>query len=90
MNDDTQGYHETLTQFWLANARAFLAAVPEGSLVARINAFIVAPQGRRDAALRHFSRGHLFSVEARRSLVEPDLMRFPWEQTRNAAPAPQL
>lgn len=88
VNDDTQGYHETLTQFWLANARAFLAATPEGSLVDRVNAFIAAPAGRRDAALRHFSRGHLFSVEARRSLVEPDLMRFPWDS--HAAPAPQL
>jgi hypothetical protein len=90
VNDDTQGYHETLTHFWIGNARAFLAATPEGSLVNRINAFIAAPAGRRDAALRHFSRGHLFSVEARRTLVEPDLMRFPWEMPGHAAPAPQL
>ena len=90
VNDDTQGYHETITQFWIANARAFLAGMADGSLVERINAFIAAPAGRRDAPLRHFSRGHLFSVEARRGLVEPDLMRFPWEPARHAAPAPQL
>lgn len=88
VNDDTQGYHETLTQFWIANARAFLASEPAGALVDRINRFIASPAGRRDAALRHFSRGHLFSVEARRALVEPDLMRFPWDS--HAAPAPQL
>ena len=78
VNDDTQGYHETLTQFWLANARAFHAAHPQGSLVERVNAFIICEDGHRDAALRYFSRAHLFSVEARRRLVEPDLMPFPW------------
>jgi hypothetical protein len=90
VNDNTQGYHETITQFWLANARAFLAADGEGSLVDRINRFIASPAGRRDAPLRHFSRERLFSVEARLALVEPDLMRFPWEMSSHATPAPQL
>jgi hypothetical protein len=94
-NDDHQGYHETLTQFWLANARAFHAATPKSSLVAGINAFIAAPAGRRDAALRHFSPGLLFSVEARRRLVEPDLMPFPQlllpgSKSADVAPAPQF
>jgi hypothetical protein len=88
VNDHSQGYHETMTQFWLANARAFLAANPDGSPVARINRFIAEPAGRRDAPLRHFSRARLFSVEARLGLVEPDIMRFPWNS--HAAPAPQL
>ncbi len=78
VNDDTQGYHETLTQFWLANARAYHRANPTPGLLQRVNAFISAPQGLRSAPLRHFSRAHLFSVEARRRLVEPDLMPFDW------------
>lgn len=90
VNDNTQGYHETITQFWLANARAFLAADGKGPLVDHINRFIAAPAGRRDAPLRHFSRERLFSVEARLSLVEPDLMRFPWDKSGHASPAPQL
>lgn len=89
-NDSSQGYHETLTQFWLANARAYLSVDTGGPLVDRVNRFIAAPAGRRDAPLRHFSRGRLFSVEARLSLVEPDLMRFPWAESGHAAPAPQL
>ncbi len=88
VNDSTQGYHETLTQFWLANARAFLDDRRDGSPVGRINRFIASPEGRRDAPLRHFSRDRLFSVEARLGLVEPDVMRFPWDS--HAAPAPQL
>ena len=43
----------------------------------------------RDAPLRHFSRDRLFSVEARRQLVEPDLMRFEWA-TPDATSAPKL
>jgi hypothetical protein len=90
VNDSSQGYHETLTQFWIANARAFLVGQPDGTLVDRINSFIASPAGRRDAPLRHFSRDRLFSVEARLGLVEPDIMRFPWDISGHAAPAPQL
>lgn len=75
MNDSSQSYHETLTRFWLANARAFLVADPAGA---------------RDAALRHFGQDRLFSVAARLGVVEPDLMRFPWDIGEHAAPAPQL
>jgi hypothetical protein len=90
VNDHTQGYHETLTQFWLANARAWLEADRQGSPVERINRFIAAPAGRRDAPLRHFSPARLFSVEARLGLVEPDLMRFPWNQISHVATTAQL
>ena len=89
VNDDIQGYHETITQFWIANARAHLAANPAGSLLDQVNAFILSPMGRRDAPLRYYSRERLFSVEARRHLVEPDLMRFDWDMP-DAAPAPKL
>lgn len=80
VNDDHQGYHETLTQFWIANARAHLAAHPGGDLLARVNGFIASPAGSRAAPLAYFSRARLFSVEARRRLVEPDLMRFAWDE----------
>lgn len=78
VNDDSQGYHETLTQFWLANARAFHAAPGTSTLLERVNGFIASTAGRRDAPMRYFSPQRLFSVEARRSLVEPDLMPFDW------------
>lgn len=89
VNDDIQGYHETITQFWIANARAHLAASPDGTLLQRVNHFIQSPEGGRDAPLRHYSRERLFSVEARRQLVEPDLMRFEWA-TPDATSAPKL
>jgi hypothetical protein len=77
VNDDSQGYHETMTQFWIASARAFHAGT-RGSLLGRVNNYIASPEGRRDAPLRFYSRERMFSVEARRAAVEPDLMRFAW------------
>ena len=89
VNSDSEGYHETITRFWIGNARAFLARETDGALVERVNRFIAAPEGRRSAPLAYFSRARLFSVEARRHAVNPDLMRFEWDET-DAAPAPQL
>jgi hypothetical protein len=79
VNDDHQGYHETLTQYWIAAARAFHARTAGDPLLVRVNRFIAAPEGRREAPLLHYSRALLFSVEARRRLVEPDVMRFAWD-----------
>lgn len=87
-NDDTQGYHETLTQFWIRQARAFLRRSADGGIVERVNRFIASTDGRRDAPFRHYSREHLFSVAARRNAVEPDLMRFDFEDP-DAAATPQ-
>lgn len=89
VNDEAQGYHETLTQFWIANARHHLRTSPEGPLLERVNHFILSDAGRRDAPLRFYSPARLFSVEARRRLVEPDLMRFEWSMS-DAASAPKL
>lgn len=76
VNDDSQGYHETLTQFWIQAARAFHAH-STGSLVARANALIGAvPHGQRDYPLHFWSHARLFSVAARRGWVEPDLKRL--------------
>ncbi len=85
VNDATQGYHETVTQLYVAGLRAFLAARPAGEpLLATINAALAGDIGRRDWPLRFFSRERLFSRAARLALVEPD--RAPWPGTR---PAPQ-
>ncbi len=89
INDDSQGYHETLTQFWLANARAFHAAHRQGDLLLRVNRFIISAEGRRDAPMRYFSHPCLFSVEARRALVEPDLMPFDWNKAQGRSDDPR-
>ncbi len=73
VNDDSQGYHETLTQLYIRGVRQFLADCAEEGLVERVNALLSGPVGARDWPLRFYSRAVLFSVGARRAWVDPDL-----------------
>ncbi len=74
VNDDTQGYHETITQVYVAGVKAHLAEVGmEQPLHAAVNALLLSPRGRRDLPLRFYSKERLFSVQARRGFIEPDL-----------------
>lgn len=77
VNDDENGYHDTITRAWLVGVRLFLRAYPEGGLADRVNALLVSPMGRRDWPLGFYSRERLFSVEARRGFVEPDRAPMP-------------
>ena len=74
VNDDTQGYHHTITLTFLAGVRGFLARTDTGvSLVEKVNALLAAPEGGRDWPLTCYSRERLYSVEARLGYVVPDL-----------------
>ena len=77
VNDDTQGYHDTITRAYVAGVRRFLSETAETGLAARVNAMLLSDVGRRDWPLRFYSRERLFSVEARRGFVEPDLKPLP-------------
>ena len=73
VNSDSEGYHETITQVSIRGVRAALARSEGRGLCERVNALLHADEGRRDWPLRFYSRELLFSVEARRGWVEPDL-----------------
>jgi hypothetical protein len=78
VNDDTQGYHDTITRVFLHGVRAFVASAgAQGPLHRLVNDLLLSPAGRRDWPLRFYSRERLFSVEARRAFVEPDLAPLP-------------
>jgi hypothetical protein len=78
VNDDTQGYHETITRTFLHGARLFLSEADlSDSLSELANEFILSPMGRRDWPMRFYSAERLFSVEARRHFVSPDLAALP-------------
>ena len=73
-NSDSTGYHETLTQLYIRGVRAFAATLPEGtSRVDGVNALLESEIGDRSWPLCFYSKERLFSVEARRGWVEPDL-----------------
>jgi hypothetical protein len=78
VNDDTQGYHETITRLFLHGVRLFLAEADLGEpLHELVNALLLSPMGRRNWPLRFYSAERLFSVDARRDFVPPDLAALP-------------
>jgi hypothetical protein len=77
VNDDSQGYHETITQFSIAAIRAYLARRPNGEpLATSVNALLLSSYGSRDLPLKFYSNDRLFSVEARRKFLPPDLRKL--------------
>ena len=77
-NTDSSGYHQTITQASVRAARAFLADRPHLPLFAVCNELMASPLGKSDWLLAYWSRSRLFSVEARRLWVEPDLQPLPF------------
>ena len=78
VNSDTEGYHETITRAFLHGVRLFLAEADSTEpLHELINELLSSPMGRRDWPLRFYSRELLFSVEARRRFVPPDIATLP-------------
>lgn len=74
INDDSQGYHETITRTYIAAVNAHLTEVgPQMSLHETVNSLLLSERGRRDLPLRFYSKELLFSVDARRGFVDPDL-----------------
>ncbi len=73
VNDDRQGYHETITRVFVAGVRRYLARTGEADLLLAVNGLLGAPEGQRDWPLRFYSRERLFSVAARRDFIEPDI-----------------
>ena len=78
INDDSQGYHETITQCFIRAVRLYLAHTDPGlCLVAKVNGLLAAPEGQRGWPLAFYSPGRLFSVEARLGWIDPDLRPLP-------------
>lgn len=77
VNDDHNGYHDSITRAFVAGVRLFLSRTAETGLSARVNALLLSDVGQRDWPLRFYSPERLFSVEARRGFIEPDLAPLP-------------
>ena len=72
VNDDTQGYHHTITLLFLRHIDRFIAPHKDDPLGARATRLLASPLAATDYPLRFYSKERLFSVEARRGWVEPD------------------
>ena len=76
-NTDTSGYHETITQASLRATKVFLREHPDEPLVDVLNALLGSRLGRSDWMMAYWTRERLFSVEARKAWVEPDVQPLP-------------
>ncbi|MBY0619303.1 hypothetical protein [Sphingomonas ursincola] len=77
-NTDSSGFHATITHCYAMGVAAFHRRCdPALALVERVNALLTEPEGARDWPLRFYSRERLFSVEARRAVILPDLAPLP-------------
>lgn len=78
VNSDTEGYHETITRVFLRGVRLFLAETdPREPLHELVNQLLLSPMGRRDWPLRFYSPERVYSTEARRHFVPPDIASLP-------------
>lgn len=76
-NDETQGYHDTITHAYVAGVRLFLRQTAETGLKEQVNGLLLSPVGRREWPLGFYSRELLFSVQARLCFVAPDRAPLP-------------
>jgi hypothetical protein len=83
VNDDHHGYHDTITHAFIAGVRRWLARCEAAGLAERVNGLLLAPEGQRDWPLGYYSRERLFSVEARRNRIDPDLRAIGEGATEN-------
>ncbi len=78
INDDMQGYHETITQNYISAVRRQLASCADDlALYQAVNIVLQSPAGKRDWLLQYYSKDLLFSVDARRRFIPPDLRQLP-------------
>jgi hypothetical protein len=78
VNSDSEGYHETITRVFMHGARLFLGQADASKpLHELVNGLLVSPMGKRDWPMCFYSPARLFSVEARKHFIEPDIEALP-------------
>jgi hypothetical protein len=78
-NTDTSGYHHTITMASLRAAAYHLAKHPHDAPIHVVLLDLIAsPQGDVGWLLSYWHRETLFSVQARRTWVEPDIAELPF------------
>ncbi len=81
-NTPEDGYHETLTVFWMHILNRFVEQFGKGQPYEKVySAFLLSPYSEKNLPLQYYSLGRIRSVKARAQWVEPDLQ--PLEEEPN-------
>lgn len=73
---DTQKYNETLTVFWLEMVARELRRLPEDSAMVDKCNFVIEGLDNPKLASEYYSDGILWSEQARKTFVSPDLRQW--------------
>jgi hypothetical protein len=76
-NTAQSGYHETITRFYVHVIRVFVRSVNPDSPIDELAHALIGQWGDKHLPLRHYSPHRLFSADARRAWIEPDLAPLP-------------
>jgi len=76
-NTDTEGYHHTITVFYLYVIDDYCAGLRNLAPYDRATSLLRSPHAERDYALTFYTKELLFSVDARREFLAPDIKPFP-------------
>ena len=77
VNSATEGYHETITRFYVCILRSFVMTVDRRRPIDELAQELIARFGDRKLPLRYYSAERLFSSDARLAWIEPDLDALP-------------
>jgi hypothetical protein len=84
-----QGYHETITRFWMEIAGKFVERMPrEAGIMEKVNN-ILECFDNKDVLFEYYSRERVLSEFARREWVGPDLKAIACQQRRRPVVAGQ-
>jgi hypothetical protein len=73
LNTDDSGYHETVTAFYVKAIAATIVDCGPAMNIDDLAALVIERIGAKEYPLRYYSKKRLFSVDARRQWVPPDL-----------------
>lgn len=68
-----QGYHETITRFWMEVVGRFLESMPTDMTVTEKVKYVVERYDRKDVLFEYYSRERVLAELARGEWVEPDV-----------------
>jgi hypothetical protein len=72
-NTNTQGYHETITRFYVLIIDKFLRQVEQECSIDLLADELIKLYGDKSLPLAYYSKDRLFSIAARRGWLEPNL-----------------
>lgn len=78
VNSETAGYHETITRLYVGEIHHAMQSLPKLTAAQRRDHVLTSPLAESSWPMHHYSRERLFSVDARRAWMAPDLAPLLW------------